>query len=200
MTKWEFLEALEKKLEGCPEREVEERICFYSESIDDRIEEGISEEEAVAQIGTVDEIAKQIIADIPFTKIVKNKMSSKGKWKAGEITLLVLGAPIWLSLLIAFFAVIFSLYAVAWSVVISLWAVFVSFVACGVAGVLGLILFLVTGAASMGVLVFGGGLVCAGLAVFMFFVCKWLTKGMVLFTKGVMLRLKNRLVRKEDVQ
>ena len=200
MTKWEFLEALENKLKGYPKREVEERICFYSESIDDRIEEGIPEEEAVAQLGTVEEVSSQIIADIPFTKIVKEKITARGEIKGWEIILLVLGSPIWLSLLIAFFAMTFSLYVVAWSLVISLWAVFVSFVACGVAGVLGLVLFLVTGSASMGVMVFGGGLVCAGLAVFMFFACKWLTKGVVLFTKGVMLRLKNRLVRKEDVQ
>ena len=54
-----------------PQGDVEERLTFYSEMIDDRMEEGISEEEAVCEIGSVDEIVSQIIADIPFTKLVR---------------------------------------------------------------------------------------------------------------------------------
>ena len=71
MTKKEFLDALRKRLRGMPKQDVEERLAFYSEMIDDRIEEGCTEEEAVAQLGPVEEIASQIIADIPLVKIVK---------------------------------------------------------------------------------------------------------------------------------
>ena len=73
MTKLEFIEALNKNLCGLPEKEVDDRLNFYIEMIDDIIEEGLSEEEAIAKIGSVDEIADQIIADIPFTKIAKKK-------------------------------------------------------------------------------------------------------------------------------
>lgn len=199
MTKWEFLEGLERELKGYPKREVEERICFYSESIDDRIEEGIPEEEAVAQLGTIEEVSSQIIAEIPFTKIVKEKITARGEIKGWEIIFLVLGSPIWLSLLIAFFAVTFSLYAVAWSVVIALWAVFAAFAACGVVALPALAVYSITNTLSTGMFLFACGLMSGGLAIVMFFVCKWLTKGLTLFTKGVMLRLKNRLVRKENV-
>ena len=48
MNKQEFLDALRERLSGLPSREVEDRLGFYGEIIDDRIEEGISEHDAVA--------------------------------------------------------------------------------------------------------------------------------------------------------
>ena len=60
MTKQEFLAKLEILLSGLTEEEISERIGFYSEMIDDRIEEGLSEEEAVSLIGSVEEVAAQI--------------------------------------------------------------------------------------------------------------------------------------------
>ena len=53
MTKLQFLLALHDKLTGLPRDEVEERLNFYSEMIEDRMEDGLSEEEAVAAIGSV---------------------------------------------------------------------------------------------------------------------------------------------------
>ena len=76
MNKQEFLGALRSRLSGLPSQEVDERLNFYSEMIDDRIEEGISEEDAIAQIGTVDGVATQIVADIPLSKIGCDKCSS----------------------------------------------------------------------------------------------------------------------------
>ena len=121
MTKQEFLSALRKRLSKLPKQETEERLAFYSEIIDDRIEEGSTERDAVQSLGTVEEIASQIIAEIPLTKIVKERIKPKRRLNALEIVLLVLGSPIWLSLGIAAFAVLVSVYAVLWSVVISLW-------------------------------------------------------------------------------
>lgn len=51
MTKQEFLTQLEENLLGLPQNEIEERIIFYSEMIDDKIEEGYSEEDAVSKTG-----------------------------------------------------------------------------------------------------------------------------------------------------
>lgn len=198
MTKWEFLDELDRKLSKCPKAEVEERLNFYSESIDDRMEEGMSEEEAVSQLGAVDEVASQIIADIPLTKIIKEKMSKKGERKGWEIALLIAGSPIWLSLLISAFAVVLSLYVSAWAVVVAAWAAFVSFIAGGVAGVLALWLFLVTKPISTGVIFFACGLASAGLAILTFFACKALTVGMAKFTKTMLLTVKRSLVKKEE--
>ena len=110
MNKQEFLAQLRKGLSGLPKDDIDERLTFYSEMIDDRMEDGIPEETAVREIGTVDVLVSQIIADIPLGKLVKEKITPKEKLKAWEIVLLVLGSPIWLSLLIVAFNVIFSLY------------------------------------------------------------------------------------------
>ena len=73
MKKEEFLRALEKSLSGLPREDIEERLQFYSESIDDRVDEGKTEEEAINDIGSVDEITNQIIKETPLKKIVKEK-------------------------------------------------------------------------------------------------------------------------------
>ena len=53
MNKETFLSELKKGLSGLPADDVNERLAFYGEMIDDRVEESMSEEEAVAGIGTV---------------------------------------------------------------------------------------------------------------------------------------------------
>ena len=198
MSKQEFLMQLRKGLSGLPKDDIDERLTFYSEMIDDRMEDGIPEENAVSEIGNVDEIISQIIADIPLGKLVKEKITPKKKMKAWEIVLLVLGSPVWLSLLIAAFAVIFSLYVVLWSVIISLWAVFACFVACGLAGIAAGIYFAIGGNKLTGIAVLGAGIVCAGLSVFMFFVCKAATKGILKLTKKLAIWIKNCFIKKEE--
>ena len=49
MNKQEFLNQLRSGLNGLPHEEIEERVMFYSEMIDDRVEEGLSEEDAGRQ-------------------------------------------------------------------------------------------------------------------------------------------------------
>lgn len=44
MTKREFTVRLGSMLSGLPKRDIDERISFYCEMIDDKIEDGMSEE------------------------------------------------------------------------------------------------------------------------------------------------------------
>lgn len=177
MNKKEFLAQLHKVLSGLSKEEIEERLTFYTEMIEDRMEEGLSEEEAVLAVGSVEEIVAQIMADTPPVKKTKRQM------KAWEIVLLVLGSPIWISLGIAAVAIIFSLYVVLWSALISLWAVFGSIVACVFAGVVAGTIFIITGKGLAGMAMIGAGIVCAGFSIFMFYGCKATTKGVWVFTK-----------------
>ena len=119
MSKQEFLAQLRKGLSGLPQDDIEERLTFYSEMIEDRMEDGLSEDEAVSAAGSVDEIVSQAVAETPLMKISKEKSKSKRQPRAGKIVLLVLGSPIWLSLGIAALAVILSLYISWWAVIIS---------------------------------------------------------------------------------
>ncbi len=197
MNKQDFLNKLKVRLSNLPKQDVEERLNFYSEMIDDRIEEGLSEEEAVSQIGSVDEVVSQIIADIPLTKIIKEKAKQKRKLKPWEIVLLALGSPVWASLLISAFAVIFSLYVAIWSVVASLWAVFASLVACAPFGIVAGIVFALSGNGLSGAAMVGAGIFCAGLSILLFFGCKAVTGSTLLLTKRIALGIKHCFLKKE---
>ena len=199
MNKQDFIASLRTSLSGLPKQDVEDRLNFYSEMIDDRIEEGLTEQEAVSAIGSVETVSSQIVADIPLSKIAKEKIKSKRGLRAWEILLLALGSPIWLSLLIAAFAVLFSLYVSIWSVIVSLWAVFASLVACAAGGIIAGIIFIVVGNVLTGVCMIGTALVCAGLSIFGFFGCKVATKGLLCLTKKLALGIKKCFVKKEEV-
>ncbi len=197
MNKTEFTLELYEKLPNIPSEEIDERLAFYIEMIDDRIEEGLSEVEAVEAIGSIDVIAEQILADVPLSVIVKKSIKSKRRLKVGEIILLILGSPIWVSLCIAAIAVLFSLYISLWSVIISLWSVFASLVACSVGGVLACVIFAIGGNVASGVVMLAAGIVCAGLSIFMFYGCKAATKGILLLTKKMAIWIKNCFIKKE---
>ena len=191
MNKQEFFEQLRKGLSGLPKDDIEERLTFYKEMIEDRIEDGLSEEDAVSAVGEVNEIVSQIAADIPLTKIAKERIKIKRRLSAGEIVLLVLGSPIWLSLGIAAFAVILSLY-------ISLWAVFGSLVGCAFGGVLGCAVLVAGGNGASGVAMVSAGIICAGLSIFMFYGCKAATKGNLILIKKIVIWIKNCFIKKEE--
>jgi len=197
MSKQEFLAQLRKGLSGLPQDDIEERLTFYSEMIEDRKEEGFSEEEAVSAVGSVNEIVTQVVAETPFAKIAKERIKSKMRLSVGEIVLLVLGSPIWISLGIAAFAVILSLYISLWAVIISLWAVFASFAACSIGGVLACVVFIVDGNGASGLAMLSAGIVCAGLAIFMFYGCKAATKGTLILTRKIAIWTKNCFIKKE---
>ena len=197
MSKQEFLVQLRKGLSGLPQEDIEERVTFYSEMVDDRIEEGITEEEAVAAVGTVDEIVKQVVAETPIAKIAKERIKSKRRLRAGEIVLLALGSPLYFSLVIAAFAVILSLYASLWSVVISLWAVFGSLIGCAFGGVVAGVVFACSGNALSGIAMLAAGIVCVGLSIFMFYGCKAVTDSTLILTKKMAIWTKNCFIKKE---
>ena len=79
MNKREFLAQLKKALSGLPQEDINERLTFYSEMIDDQMEEGLSEADAVAAVGAVNEIAAQAVADTPLVKIAKERIKPARK-------------------------------------------------------------------------------------------------------------------------
>ena len=198
MTKQDFLTRLEKSLSGLPREDIEERLTFYAEMIDDRIEEGLGEEKAVAGIGSVEDIVSQIVEETPISRLVKERVKPAKRMRAWEILLLVLGSPIWLSLLIALLAVVFSVYVSIWAVVVSLWAVEISLIASAFACAAAGILCLFRGSFWQGVAVFGAGCVCAGLAIILYSLCKSVSKGCWTIGKKMTRGIKNLFLRKEN--
>ena len=190
MLKQEFFVQLRKGLSGLPKQDIEERLTFYSEMIDDRMEEGLSEEDAVLAVGSIGDIISQITADYPRT-------ARKRRLRAEKIVLLLLGSPVWVSLLIAAFAIGLCLYISLWAILISLWATFGSFVACAFGGVVAGILFIAGGNVLSGIAMIGAGAFCAGAGILLFFGCKAATKYTILLTKKCILGACNHFRKKE---
>ena len=199
MTKEMFLYGLKCKLSSIPVQEREERLSFYSEMIDDRMEEGMREEEAVASIGTIDAVAREILASQRFS-IPKEQDTPKSKkrWKAWEIVLLVLGSPLWISLLIASFVVAVSLFVSLWSVIASLWAVMIALSVGGVFGVIIGVVALLCGQVPLGFALIGCFAFSAGLSVFLFFATLYSTKGAWFVSRKSVLWLIHSFYRKDE--
>ncbi len=198
MNKEEFLAELRSGLAGLPRDDIDERVSFYAEIIDDRIEEGLSEAEAVAGLGPVGEIVSQIIADTPFTKLVLEKVSSKRALRAWEIVLLVLGFPLWFPLLVAAGAVLLALYVVVWALIVTIFAVELAFLASVIGEFVAAVVALAKGSVLAAAAALGLALFCAGVSYFLFFGCIKAAKGLLKLTKKAALGMKARFIRNKE--
>lgn len=190
MDKYDFLDALRDNLSGLPKEDVRRSVEFYSEMIDDRIEEGMTEEEAVADVGDAEAIAQEILRTTPLAKIVKEKVRPKRRLRPWEIVLLAVGSPLWISLGLAFFCIILAVYIVLWAVVVTFICVDVAFFATTLAlfGASAGLLF--EGFASEALLFIGAGLVMGGLSLLTMLFVKVLIKGTVWLCKKIVLGIK----------
>ena len=199
MNKQEFLLALRGALADLPEADIKASLDYYAEIIDDQMEEGISEADAVASLGSVVAVAEQILLDMPLPKLVKARVKPKRRLRAWEIVLIAVGSPVWFPILLALIVVVLAVYVVLWSLVVSIYAVDVALAACLLGGLGGGVGLFIAGNPFSALFLVGAGLVCGGLSIFLFFGCKAATKGTVLLTKKMLLGVKKCFVRKEGV-
>ena len=196
MTKHEFLEELERLLKGLPRCDIDSSLEYYDEMIDDKIDEGLSEEESIKAIGTPREIADGILRETPIVKLVKEKVMPKRQLTGLEVVLIVLGFPLWFPLIITAFAVVLSVIISLWAVVISLWTVPVCLGASAVAVFAATVINLI--ACRFGAVLFllGAGLFLAGAALLCWPVCLYATKGLIWLCKKTFLLIKRCFVGK----
>ncbi len=181
MDKYEFLTELCARLWALPQEDAKRSVDYYAEMIDDRMEDGLTEEEAVAAIGDPDEIARTILATASIPRPVNQPPKAGRSLLWWEILLLILGFPVWGSLIIAVAAVIFSVWISLWSVVISLYATAVALGVSALGCLLGsFFMFDVPGSVAVAL---GTALVCAGLAILFFMISNLAAKGMVKLTQ-----------------
>lgn len=196
MNKLKFILELQRKLSFLSADDIEKSVEYYSEIIDDYIEDGLSEDEAVAALGDIDTIVSNILAETPISHIIKRRIKPQRKLGTLEIILLILGSPIWISLGLTFLAVAISIYVSLWSVIISLWAVDLSLAACLLGGIAACAILLTLGHTASALYILGAALLCGGVAIFMFFGCKAATKGLLLLTKKITLSFKNLFIKR----
>lgn len=160
MNKQEFLSELERALGKLPHAEVEQALAFYDEAISDRMEDGLSEAEAVADLGPIDEIAAQIAAETP--PIPRAIARANTGSRTLNIVLLAAFSPIWIPIVLALAAAALAVYVAIWAVIAALWAVDAVLVLMPFAGLAALASTLGGGMPLPGVFVFGLSLVSSG--------------------------------------
>lgn len=200
MTKLQFLYELDEKLSMLSEADRNKSLEYYSEMIDDRMEDGLSEKAAVAALGSIDEIYNDIISEMPLHRIIGAKIkrpssssTSRSVWMWILIIFgfLVFGLPI----IAAAFATVVSIYASILAVVVSLWAVPISLLALGAAGVVLFFPFLFMGIPFKAIFMLGAGIFSLGLVYPFFYIAKWSTKGTIVISKGLFTLIKKTIVR-----
>lgn len=201
MNKEAFLNELRSKLSGLPQEDIDERVSFYREMIEDHVEDGATEEEAVSDIGPVDEVVKTIMAEIPLTKIVKTRAKNKQKksMPVWAIILLVLGFPVWFPLLISVFAVVLSIFITVWAIIFSLYVTDFALGMSAIACILAAVVSFAAGKIALGFMCIGAALILAGITILFFFGIWYVVKGVLFLTKKMMIGIKSMFVGKESV-
>ena len=197
MTKLEFLDALEQQLQALPDQERSKALEYYFEIIDDRMDYGMSEAEAVAACGNIGEIAEQIILDTPMTKLVKQKNKTRRRMQVWEIVLLIAGFPVWFSLLVAAFCILLAVSICLWVVVVCVFVCSIACGACSFALSVAAIVAVFTGNFLPALFLLGCAMICAGLTILFFLLGKLCGKGVAKLHKLTFRGIKRCFIRKE---
>lgn len=197
MKKEQWLKQLGSMLEGVPEEDKKASLDYYSEMIDDRMEDGMTEEQAVASLGDVNAVAAEIKGNsgqtqtIPLTQTMPEVKQKKfRKFTTMEIVLLIVTFPLWISLL----AVAFSLYVTVIAVMISLYTVPFSMIAAGIGAAVAFP-FVVSGQLNIALFILGAGLIMIGLSIFFIIWLNRLSKLLIKLNAKLFRAIKSFFVR-----
>ena len=184
MNKREFLEALAAQLASLTEEDQEQSLAFYAEMIDDCAESGASEEEVIALLDPVEVITGEILQNIPARK------RSPRRLRGWEIALLILGAPVWLPLLLAAAVVAVALLIVLWSLIAAMWATAAGFVVSAPVSIIAAGVALFRWNLLRSTMCVGTGLVMAGFAILLLFATWRATRGAWRLTRFCWMRMR----------
>ncbi len=201
MTKIEFINTVKSELRGYPEDEIIKSLSFYTESIDDRMEDGMDEEKAVSELGDISDIIRNMKLTMPISVLAKTRIK-ESKEKSGNktiwIILAIAGFPIWLPLSLAFAAVALAVYITIWALIAALFACEFAF---GVSGAVCLVysfIHMITVSWTGGTAIAGGSLFLLGLFVILLKPVINLSKALVKLTVSFVKQIKRLFIGKEN--
>ena len=143
MTKHEFLKRLEKAIRKLPKEERNRFLSYYKEMIEDRVEDGLTEEQAVAEREDISVIADRILKEL------KQKKKKGWIWAA-------ISSPIWVPVLAVG-------VCAACAVVLAVYGCVIALILCGPASCIGLTGTIIEGDIASGVFTLGVGLALMGI-------------------------------------
>ena len=212
MNKLEFINGLGSRLDPIPREEIQTILDYYVESVSDRMEDGMTEEEAIDSFGDLDQLAADILVEqgylapppAPVPELTEEEKQQalpnilpaaepKKKLPWWAIVLLVIGSPVWLSVGIAVAAVSLSIYIMVLALLFSLWCIAISFAVAGVAGaVLSFFVPFSPDTFAIRLLFCGACLVLAGVGVLLVPVCRAADAGFARLHRSIWNRVRGR--------
>lgn len=197
MSKADFLRLLERALAQLSEEERQKNLEYYSELLDDMMEEGMTEAEATAKLGSPNQIAQSILQEMPLGKLVSTRIKPKSGWTPLAIVLAVVGSPVWVPLLLAAVAVVLAVFVSIWALGFAAVAVVLGLVVAVVATPI-IAIRAATLTLPVGLLLLGAGLVLLGLCVLGGLMAVELCKLLWQLTVWLAHKVKGLFIRKEE--
>ena len=159
MNRKAFLRELKGRIAALPEAERDQKLAYYAEMIDDRVEAGMAEEEAVAALGTMEEIAAEALQGAP-------QMRASGR-RPGAWSLLIgaLGSPLWVPLVAAGLLLALVGYGLLWVLAAVLYICAAAFAVGGLGALAGMAAALIRANFLQGGLYLGTACLLAGGAI-----------------------------------
>lgn len=195
----EFLNELEQQLVHLPSSEINKVMSYYMEAIQDRLEDGISEEETIESFGSIADIVNNIEEEVSIGSIVKDKMTKKANEKNINYVLLalviILGFPIWLTILILVIALLITVYALLWMIPVIILSIYVSLLLAAIVSA-GTAIFMIPTSVFTTIGLFGVSLIAAGLAMILFSPLVFLGKKWLAVNIWPFRKIKHKLIRK----
>lgn len=163
MNKKEFLNDLDSKLDFLTEEERNKTLNYYSEIIEDRIESGASEEEAVLQMESTEVIAKKLMTENNTQKNTSEKVLDfidKLFEKHGYLFVLaivIFSIPLWTPIVGVILGLVCTMFLILFAMI--------AFGAIGSVAALGIGISFITQSLLSAISALGVSMVCAGFAV-----------------------------------
>lgn len=192
MNRVEFIEILDVELAALKRVEREKFITYYEEIIDDYMENGFEEEAVIEKIGNPKVIAKNILSEQDTVDIKVPLTNSK----VINMILLILGFPLWGSLVFAGLMVVLSGVIVIWCIPFTAGVSALAFFLAGIYSIVATP-FMIAEVLSVGMVQLGVGIASLGVSFLLAMATMYLCKNFAFFTKELssrLLKLFNRKV------
>ncbi len=164
MTEKEYLKKLKKKLSPLKGDDKNALLDFYKEMIEDKMESGLSEEQAVAELESPETVAERTLAEYGLQNKPERKLSVL------SVILIVIGSPLWLALGVAALGIGIAALCVVFALVVAMVAVCLSLTLGGAAAFAAGIVLLFSDF-SLGLVNIGGGLASSSAGVLLSIAC-----------------------------
>jgi len=172
VNKKQFLKRLKYELRGLPREEIEASLRFYDEAISEHMEHGKTEAEAVEAVGSPEDAAGRLLAEMP-DEITDRMIRNRSLRRKIALPALIIGLPVWIALLVAAVAVAISLAATYLAVTVCVFAAAAVLFAAVIPGVY---LVMISGSIANALMCISVVLACIGLGILLVIAAIIMTK------------------------